>query len=428
MNTRNNKNEGSELNKKHNFIVEFFWICAGVDRDTLRQCKSVDYPKYVGMGGTIFFTAVFAWLSGGYAVYMIFGERILPAVLIGFLWALMIFNLDRYMVSTMNTRSSVTKIISGLPRIILAVFIGIVISTPLELKIFEDSIEDGLVKYGIENDSIIRSNIEALYAKEFNALNLNIEKSEVEIGKLESEKRNLNDEIDKAYERVQEERDGVSGNGLTGRRGDGPRYKEYHSKYIETKDKKGKEIAAIDSLLKVHRARIDIYNRDIDSIRSVIATKIDERTQNVLASHKFADRLRMLYKVTGPDTGLLTARILIMLLFVLIEIIPTVFKMLMPTTGYDTEVNKKLEEHKLLANSQVDEVRSQISTLVEMNVQKNHQKLEAELLMNKEVLNKIALAQAEIINVAVEEWKKSEEEKIKTDPSKYIKLNFGLNE
>ena len=35
---------------------------------------------------------------------------------------------------------------SGLPRIIMAVFLGVVISTPLELKIYEDGIENEIGK------------------------------------------------------------------------------------------------------------------------------------------------------------------------------------------------------------------------------------------------------------------------------------------
>ena len=40
------------------------------------------------------------------------------------------------------------ELLAGLPRIVIAIFLGIVISTPLELKIFEDRIE-----YQIEIDN-----------------------------------------------------------------------------------------------------------------------------------------------------------------------------------------------------------------------------------------------------------------------------------
>ena len=59
----------------------FFWWCAGVNRDVLRQCPT-EWAKYAGMGGTIFSTACMAALSGGYAISTVFDSTIV-AVLFG---------------------------------------------------------------------------------------------------------------------------------------------------------------------------------------------------------------------------------------------------------------------------------------------------------------------------------------------------------
>lgn len=130
-------------------LNEFLWICAGVNRKILRQCPT-DYAKYAGIGGTILFTALMAMLSGGYAMSTIFTdenkEPIIPvAILFGVFWGLLIFNLDRFIVNTMYSDGKHTiskdEFIAGLPRIIIAIFLGVVISMPLELKIFEDEIK-----------------------------------------------------------------------------------------------------------------------------------------------------------------------------------------------------------------------------------------------------------------------------------------------
>lgn len=124
-------------------INEFFWLCSGVNRKILRQCPT-EYAKYAGMGGTIFFTACMAALSGGYAISTVFDSTIV-AVIFGIFWGMLIFNLDRLIVNTMYSDGKVTiswqELVSGLPRIVMAIFLGIVISTPLELKIFEDAID-----------------------------------------------------------------------------------------------------------------------------------------------------------------------------------------------------------------------------------------------------------------------------------------------
>ncbi|MBO6271728.1 DUF4407 domain-containing protein [bacterium] len=128
---------------KSNYINEFLWSCAGVNKEILRLYPS-DWAKYAGSGGTILFTAIMAMISGGYAMYFVF-NNIIISILFAIIWGLLIFNLDRFIVNSMYTdgKDNITwrKLKSALPRFIMAIFIGIVISTPLEMKIFNDRIE-----------------------------------------------------------------------------------------------------------------------------------------------------------------------------------------------------------------------------------------------------------------------------------------------
>lgn len=138
----NKQNEELEEIKWGGILNEFLWTCAGANKKILRQCPT-DYAKYAGIGGTILFTALMAMLSGGYALYTVFDNQSV-AIAFGIFWGLLIFNLDRFIVNTMYSDGKVTiswsEFSAGLPRIIMAIFLGIVISTPLELKIFEDEI------------------------------------------------------------------------------------------------------------------------------------------------------------------------------------------------------------------------------------------------------------------------------------------------
>ena len=153
---QHNVKEGQQIGskiKRSNVVNEFFWICSGANRHILRQCPT-EYSKYFGIGGTIFFTAAMAALSGGYAFFTIFDSTKL-AVIFGIFWGLLIFNLDRFIVNTMYSDGKHTiswsELFSGLPRIIIAIFLGVVISTPLEMKIFEDRIETQIKK-----DNVVR--------------------------------------------------------------------------------------------------------------------------------------------------------------------------------------------------------------------------------------------------------------------------------
>jgi hypothetical protein len=136
------------------WFKKFTWWCAGADRDLLTMCPS-DHSKYVGIGTTILFTALMAVFSSFFAMRLVFGVDDtnlfddwgnLGAFVVALVWGLMIFFLDRFITNTMYSDGKVSiskqEFISGLPRMLIAIFIGIVIAAPLELKIFEQEVSN----------------------------------------------------------------------------------------------------------------------------------------------------------------------------------------------------------------------------------------------------------------------------------------------
>ena len=112
METNTNTNKNSEIIGKENqikwggWLNEFFWLCSGVNRKVVRQCPT-EYAKYAGIGGTIFFTACMAALSGGYAISTVF-DNTKVSIFFGIFWGFLIFNLDRLIVNTMYSDGEVT--------------------------------------------------------------------------------------------------------------------------------------------------------------------------------------------------------------------------------------------------------------------------------------------------------------------------------
>jgi len=132
----------------------FIIFCSGVDKRVLEKCPT-ETTKAVSVGLSVFLTALLACVSGGYALYFVFGNPFY-SVLFGVLWGSLIFNLDRYIVATAFTGTKLlNKIFSVLPRILISLVLAITISKPLELKLFEVS-----VKETIQQEQQARKNTE----------------------------------------------------------------------------------------------------------------------------------------------------------------------------------------------------------------------------------------------------------------------------
>ena len=124
---------------------QFFWWCAGVDKKILMSCSYSDHVKYVGIGGVVVATAFMAALSMGFAMQTIFHEMYI-SIPIAIVWSLIVFNLDRFIVSSTGKGDgeatiSLKELGNATPRLLMAILLGLTISAPLETVIFDKEIE-----------------------------------------------------------------------------------------------------------------------------------------------------------------------------------------------------------------------------------------------------------------------------------------------
>jgi hypothetical protein len=131
--------------KTANSGTKFLWWCAGADADILNYSSYSDHVKYAGIGGVVLATGFLAALSMGFAMHTIFGNWFVT-IPISIAWALIVFNLDRFIVSSTGKgdgESSISgkEFLNALPRLLMAVLLGLTISAPLETVIFKTEIE-----------------------------------------------------------------------------------------------------------------------------------------------------------------------------------------------------------------------------------------------------------------------------------------------
>lgn len=386
-------------------INEFLWSCAGVNKAVLRQCPS-DYSKYAGIGGMILFTAIMAAISGGYALFFVFNSYAV-AGLFGFFWGLLIFNLDRFIVNTMYSDGKHTiswgEIRSGLPRIIMAIFLGLVISTPLEMKIFSDQIDSQLLQDNGRRIEQAKLAYKGLYDE--------LDRYEVQKHNIQVEGDTIQRTIDQAEKDLKDEIEGVS---LNGKPGKGPVYSG-KARYIEQLKS---SLARWEALKRPDIERLD---KEIVRAKEEIR-RHEEQIDKDATQNGFAVRYEAFENVTSwhDHPALALVALMITLLFVIIETAPTFLKMMMEDGPYDDLLRAQKYKTKVLADKSISDINDAVNTCVRISTMKNEKRLEAETIANEEIMAKIARAQAELLETAIAGWKETELEKIRQNPSAYV--------
>ncbi|MAP80141.1 MAG: hypothetical protein CL526_03535 [Aequorivita sp.] len=310
----------------------FFIFCSGADTAILDNCSPGERTKYAGIGATVFFTAVLAAIAGSYALYTVF-DNYFTAVFFGIIWGLLIFNLDRFIVSTIKKRNNfVDELIQASPRIALAIIIAIVISKPLEMKIFEKEINQVLLT---EKNEMTRANKDQL-AMQFTPA---ITALEAEIAGLKNEITTKEAEVNNLYETYIAEAEGRKGTELVGK---GPVYKEKREKHDA-------ELAALTQLKKINTEKIAAAEAKIEALNTQYNSKV-ANTQPVIDGFD-----GLMARVNALEKLPLLPSLFIFLLFLAIETSPIFAKLLSPKGPYDL----KLEEQESALQSWVLQQKAQ---------------------------------------------------------------------
>ena len=124
--------------------TKFLWWCAGADAEILKYSSYSDHVKYEGIGGVVLATGFMAALSMGFAMHTIFGFLGIT-ISVAIAWALIVFNLDRFIVSSTGKGDGDSSIsgkewLNAAPRLFMAILLGLTISAPLETQIFSKEI------------------------------------------------------------------------------------------------------------------------------------------------------------------------------------------------------------------------------------------------------------------------------------------------
>ncbi|GAB3202784.1 hypothetical protein ABID22_001062 [Pontibacter aydingkolensis] len=374
-------------------MKKFFWWCAGADDTILEKCSKSEHVKYAGIGATVFFTGLLAGISGAYALYTVF-DTVYLALIFGLLWGAVIFNLDRFIVSTLRKEGKFWKeLLQVTPRILLALVLAVVISKPLELKIFDKEIQ-AILK---EKQAELAIQHKALVGKQF----AEVDSVKSEIAAIRQEVEAKVQERNKLYELVAAEADGTGG---TGKIGKGPIYEEKKRQY----DKVDEEL----KLLQASAAdRILLKEQRIANLMS----KYDETVAE--GQESFSNYDGLMARINALDELPWLPVFFITLLFICLETAPIFTKLISSKGPYD-DILKGVEHERTTQEMQrVTERQKQYDTRHAVAEAKFLARTEYEVEAKREEERIKSDAHLEVVRESAAVWKERKLNDISRSPN-----------
>lgn len=396
-------------------IMRFLWKCAGGDRYLLERATYSDQIKYMCLGGIVFATGAMAGLAGGYAFYTIFSpkssdvinklhtignenhiETDLPTVLMslvfGIIWGLIIFNIDRFIVTSTGKGDGTEKItideIKGaIPRIIMGMIIAITISKPIEIRMFQTEINLAVQKEQEQEKNSLIAQANKNFEAKVNDIKDKLGKLQVDI----DQKKDLVFNLRKSIQAEIFEKGGC-----------GPRCESL-------KD----QVVILENQIK------DLQNTDEykNSMTDRRKYELDKQVEIKLAEAKGASldglliRIQKAHEIAGFWISLF-----ITLLFMAIELTPIFFKLMLTKSTYDYLTENRDELIKAERGIEVKYDYFQDKQGVEKHLVINH---EAEKMIYEKMM--VTNIQKELTDYAVQKYKEREMKKIDENLDNYIK-------
>jgi hypothetical protein len=303
----------------------FLWWCAGAVPQVLRMYPS-EKAKYEGIGGAVLTTGVLAFFSGFYAIYTTLASgsyAVLTSFAFGVLWALAIFNLDRYIVSSLRKptdpnvprRQRLRQIwVPAVPRVVLAALIGITISKPLELRLFQSTIA---AQAAVNKDQSVTAKRASLTQSSA-------------LGELDAELKTAGDAVASSETRAQaleddfhKEADGTGGSRRYGY-SEVARVKEASA--IEARQ----QVTALRERLRQIQAQHDEAEAQINRNVNLFRSSLDD---------DFLTRMTALSDLAATSSAVWWISTFVVLLLIGIEITPVIVKLLSPIGPYDVKLD-----------------------------------------------------------------------------------------
>jgi hypothetical protein len=432
-----------------NFLI---WL-SGANAEILERCPG-ERPKYAGMGGAVLTTSVMAAVSCTVALRMGVRLPLVPSLLAGLAWGTAILNLDRWLVSSIQRQDRWQQNIGvAMPRLVLALLIGLVISQPLVLRVFQPEIDNELDAMQRERQErfdadqkrdsrfaglpAIEARIAELRSKATGqGLDLDAAlQADPEVQRLQRDADRLSAEYQKAEAAVVCEKEGTCG---SRKQGAGIAFREK----VNIRDRLLRERNLALEKLEAKKAEVSdgLQGREgriQSSARTDLAPLLEQRQR--LSAEKQAEaarfaasnqndrgllaRMEALDRLTGRRGSLRVARLILLLFITAIDSLAVLVKFFMSLGKPNLyERVAKLEEDEIAGEHErhVERRREASEVLASLVVEEARARHDMEKVATEEITRKIVKAQSELAETIVDEWKLRQQQRIKENLDQFV--------
>ncbi len=398
------------------WIMRKFWKAAGADSYLLERSTYSDQVKYFCLGGIVVATGAMAALAGGYAFYTIFspkdpltgdmvysGVEMLLSCFFGLFWGLIIYNIDRFIVTSTGKgdgTEAITKqeIKSAIPRIIMGMIIALTISKPIEIRMFQTEIQTRLTEIKEDKKKVNAEKVENRFIKK-------LENKDAEITKIEDkvkQSQNKYDQLEKDINSLQTGTGKYSGTPCT--RGENC---PTHSQLYQSKKSAKRDFDALSKSTEGDLTRLKKERKQIIDNKEKELKNLDINAEGL---NGLALRIQLAEEVAGPWISWF-----ITLLFMVIELTPIFFKMMLIKGPYDYMDENIKELARAEAGIEIEydfykdkngmEKHKIINHGAELKMKERKQILEAQEAINAQIISK---------------WKAAKLKDIDSNPTNYF--------
>lgn len=316
----------SKPEEKDSSWDKFLWWLAAADPSLIKDCGP-DRFRYGVIGYTVLATWIFATLAWGYFFSTLFDDIliILPAALF---FGFVILTIDRGLIAGLNSNGGKNKWLSLSLRLMLALTIGFFISQPVVLMLFEKDINAHL--------PVVKEKKITAYTKQVRDENaVTVQQAKAETERIRNEQKIKEQEILDLKNAYIRETDGTGGSGKIG-------------EYTIARVKKIAYLKAEEDLIswkRLMQGPLDSSLAKEKNTELLIQARISDFDKGL--SDGFLTRIETLDDLMLVHPPVKYRYRLVIILIMMIELMPLLTKLMMPSGLYEEKIQDAVLQKKL---------------------------------------------------------------------------------